>query len=190
LVRESFENKNITIHIDEGSLGGGGEIPAPSVMEYEDIEDAYWDYFLNNDLDNPRKGIFHYGLIFDSGPGAGFSIVGWDQLDSFVICGQLLQEGFPRISRGKLIVASSMHELGHTLGLFVDDFGGIDNMASAIPTYIDYYLYRNYKSIMSYRYTYIYMDYSDGSHGRVDFDDWGNLDFTFFRNSHFEWPKD
>jgi hypothetical protein len=101
----------------------------------------------------------------------------------------MLQEGFPKITRSKLIVASSMHELGHTMGLFVDDFGGIDNLASAILSYIDYWKYRNYRSCMNYRYTYDYMDYSDGSHGSMDFDDWGNLDFTFFRDSHFEWPK-
>jgi len=42
---------------------------------------------------------------------------------------------------------------------------------------------------MNYCYTYRILDYSDGSHGRNDFDDWGNLDFYFFKNSHFEWPK-
>ena len=33
------------------------------------------------------------------------------------------------------------------------------------------------------------IDYSDGTHLRRDFDDWGNLDFNFFKNTHFEWPK-
>ena len=34
------------------------------------------------------------------------------------------------------------------------------------------------------------LDYSDGTHGYGDFDDWDNLDFTFFKNTHFEWPKE
>lgn len=34
---------------------------------------------------------------------------------------------------------------------------------------------------MNYRYIYTdLMDYSDGSHGRNDFDDWGTLDLTSF----------
>ncbi len=34
------------------------------------------------------------------------------------------------------------------------------------------------------------LDYSDGTQGYGDFDDWDNLDFTFFKNTYFEWPKE
>jgi len=33
---------------------------------------------------------------------------------------------------------------------------------------------------VNYGYTYILVDYSDGSHGKNDFDDWHDLDLTFF----------
>ena len=33
---------------------------------------------------------------------------------------------------------------------------------------------------MNYGYTYILVDYSDGSRGMNDFDDWNNLDLTHF----------
>lgn len=33
---------------------------------------------------------------------------------------------------------------------------------------------------MNYRYVFKLVDYSDGSHGENDFDDWGHLDLTQF----------
>ena len=190
LMRSAFEKNDITLHIDDGNLGGGEEIPSKPYFTYDEIRDIYWNYFLHNNLDNQRKGIFHYGFICDRGPAGGFSIVGWDHLDYFGISGSLLKEGFPRYDRGRLITTASMHETGHTLGLFVDDFGGIDNLESGYPFDINFWRFRNYKSCMSYRYTWDIMDYSDGTHGKVDFDDWDNLDLSFFKNSHFEWPKE
>ncbi|UCF12097.1 MAG: hypothetical protein JSW06_08650, partial [Thermoplasmatales archaeon] len=63
--------------------------------------------------------------------------------------------------------------------------GGIDNRAAANPLYKEFWKYNNYKSTMSYRYTWQILDYSDGSHGRGDFNDWSNLDFDFFKNTHY-----
>jgi hypothetical protein len=83
-----------------------------------------------------------------------------------------------------------MHETGHTLGLIVDDFMGNDNRGAIEPYYLDFWLYMNYKSCMNYRYTYKILDYSNGNNGPNDFNDWDNLDFSFFKNTHFEWPKD
>jgi hypothetical protein len=36
---------------------------------------------------------------------------------------------------------------------------------------------------MNYRYTIHILDYSDGSHGKRDYDDWGNIDLTWFEIS-------
>ena len=83
-----------------------------------------------------------------------------------------------------------MHETGHTLGLIADDFGGNDNQASIYPKYKEFWIYRNYKSVMNYRFTYFILDYSDGDNGKIDYNDWGNMEFDFFKNTHFEWPKD
>lgn len=187
LMKAAYEKHNITVHIDDGSLGEGGDIPASSNLPYESLRDVYWDYFLNNDLDNPRKGIFHYGIICDYAPVGGFSVFGWDQLDSYAISSQILVSPFH--DRGRLIVTASFHEIGHSLGLFADDFGGIDNVVSANPFFIDFLIYGRYKSSMSYRYAWNIMDFSDGTHGLIDFDDWGNLDFSFFKNTHFDWPQ-
>jgi len=186
----AFEKHNITLHVDNGNLEGGEEIPSISNFSFADLRDLYWNYFLHNDLNNPRKGIFHYGLVCDYGPGPGFAFVGWDHLDSFDISAQMLQNNQPSFSREQLIIGGSIHELGHTLGLFVDDHGGNDNKVATWPFTLQWWKYQNYKSCMNYRHTYRIIDYSDGSHGKGDFNDWNELDFTFFKNTHFEWPKD
>jgi len=185
----AFKKHDINLHIDVGELGGGEEIIYKSNFSYSDLKDIYWDYFLHNNLNNPRKGVFHYDLVCDYGAGSGFAFIGWDCLDSFEIAAKGLEEGFPKYSRGRLVVTGSMHEMGHTLGLFVDDFAGIDNSAIADFKNKDFWLYMNYKSCMNYLYTWDIMDYSDGKHLGRDFNDWGNLDFSFFKNTHFEWPK-
>ena len=120
----------------------------------------------------------------------GFAVVGWDHLDSFIIPAQFLAERSRRFNRETYIIGGSIHELGHTLGLFVDDHGGNDNMVATKMFTLQWWKYLNYKSCMNYWYTYKTIEYSDGSHGNGDFDDWANLDFSFFKNTHFEWPKE
>ena len=178
-----FAEHDITLHVDSGGLGGGEELPSISEFTFDELRDLYWDYFLHNDLENPRKNIFHYGLICDFGPGAGFMTTGWAHLNAFCISAQELYESHPDLDRGLLMTAGSMHELGHTFGLIVDDFGGIDNHANIYPKYVEFWRYLGYKSIMSYEYTYRVLDYSDGTNGKNDFDDWGHMEFDFFKNT-------
>ena len=186
----TFKKNNINLHLDDGIFGGGEEIPTITNFTFSYLRDLYWNYFLHNDMNNPRKGIFHYCLVCDYGPGRGFAFIGWDHLDSFLISAQMIQESYPYYSRDRIIISGSFHELGHTLGLFVDDHGGIDNKIATWPITLQWWKYQNYKSCMNYRYTYRIIDYSDGNHGRGDYKDWSNLDFKFFKNTHFEWPKE
>jgi len=86
-------------------------------------------------------------------------------------------------------MTSAMHETGHTFGLIATKYSGIDNQAAMKPYYKEFWLYRNYKSILNYLYTFSIMDYSDGTHGRGDFNDWGNLNFSFFKNTQFNYSK-
>jgi len=183
-----FRKNNISIHIDLGDLDGGEEIPFIINFSYSDLIDLYWDYFLHNDLNNPRKGIFHYSLICDFGAGPGFAFIGWDNLDSFQIAAQMIQNDHPLFSRGRMIIGGAIHELGHTLGLTVDDHGGNDNRVAKLFT-IQWWKYRNYRSCMNYGHTYYIIDFSDGSHGKGDFNDWTHMDFSFFKNTHFIKPE-
>jgi parallel beta-helix repeat protein len=188
IMKNRFAEHDINLHVDVGNLGGGEEIPYAGKKFLDDkLLDLYWDYFIHNNLNNPRKNIFHYALICDYGPGPGFAFIGWGHLNSFCISGQQLKDGNPAYKKGRLIVTGAMHETGHTLGLFADDHEGNDNRATIKPKYREFWIFKNYKSCMNYRYTWDILDYSDGSHGFNDFDDWGNLDFSFFKNTHYTW---
>jgi parallel beta-helix repeat protein len=187
-VQVIFDEQDITLHVDLGDLGGGEEIPNTANFTYADLRDLYWDYFLHNNLNNPRKGIFHYCLVCDYGPGPGFAFIGWDHLDSFDISAQMLQNNQPSFDRATLIVGGAIHELGHTLGLTVDDYGGNDNMGVTKLFSRQWFKYHNYKSCMNYYWTYTVLFFSDGSHGRGDFNDWIAFDYTFFKNTHFTLP--
>ncbi len=185
---DRFSRHDITLHVDTGELGGGEELPSQSHVSYAEIIDLYWEYFLHNDLNNPRQCIFHYGIISDYSEGPGFAVMGWNHLNAFIIGAQSLAEKHPSSTRGWLAMAASMHETGHTFGLIVTKYNGIDNRNTLKPYYKEFWIYLHYKSILNYLYTYSFMDFSDGSHGRGDFNDWGNLDFHFFKNTDFSYP--
>ena len=188
-MKDRFAEHDIVLHVDQGELNGGEEIPYITNFDFSELVDLYWDYFLHNDLNNPRKNIFHYGIVCDQGPGNGFAFIGWAHLNSFCISADVLSENHHFLERGWLITCGSMHETGHTLGLIADDFSGIDNHAAMKPKYTDFWYHRNYKSCMNYGYVYTILDYSDGDNGKVDYDDWAGMEFDFFKNTHFEWPK-
>ncbi len=185
---DAFARQNISLHVDTGELGGGEELPSQSHVTYAEIIEIYWDAFLHNDLNNPRQQIFHYGIICDYSQSAGFAVMGWNHLNAFIISAQLLAELYPSHTKGWLATAASMHEVGHTCGLIATIYKGIDNRNSVNPFYKEFWLYLPYRSMLNYHYTYSFLDYSDGSHGPGDFNDWGNLDFSFFKNTRFDYP--
>jgi parallel beta-helix repeat protein len=181
----AFAKHNITLHVDTGNLGGGEEIPMHPYVTFSDVVDLYWDYFLHNNLNNPRQRIFHYGLVCDHSDGNGYAVFGWDNLNSFIIAAQQLVTNQPLRQRDWLIVCGSMHELGHTFGLTAKRFIGIDDKATLKPIYKEFWEMLPYRSVLNYFYTYSFLDYSDGTHGPHDFNDWGNIDFSFFKNTNF-----
>jgi hypothetical protein len=74
-----------------------------------------------------------------------------------------------------------MHELGHTLGIWGWNQPGCDNW-DAVWFKKDFFKYKNYRSCMNYAYTYLLVDYSDGTHGRNDCSDWDMIDLTLFQD--------
>ena len=79
----------------------------------------------------------------------------------------------------------NMHELGHTLGLFQHVYGAIDNASCNVPRQKGWNKYENYKSCMNYRCAWSLIDYSDGSHGKGDFNDWTTIDPAFFEKTFY-----
>ncbi len=184
-IQEAFAAQNITLHVDMGDLDGGEQLPYNTNFSYVDLINLYWDYFLHNDLNNPRKRIFHYGIICDYGPDINFPFIGWGDLDAFLISASELEATVPFRTRDWLIAGACMHHLGHSLSLTADTYNGIDNSGTLYPFTLQWWQYRNYRSTLNYRYKYRLLDFSDGSHGPGDFNDWAHIDLSFFTHSTF-----
>ena len=194
LLKNPVHRRNIVYHFDIGEINGGELIPYQDNIPYDEIRDLYFEYFLHNDNTTWRRGVFHYGLIvYKTFPkGYGFSgdvdpFMGYlPGTNSFVLSSSQMEKN-TRTSLKTIdyfYASAIMHEMGHTLGIRNGNPPGCDVQLSKYPWQPGWWIYRNYKSIMNYHYTYKLFDYSDGTHGDRDHDDWSALDF-----SHFEIPE-
>ena len=192
LLRTAYDCRNIVFHLDDGCMGGGGEvIPFDKKTYRQELFPIYQKYFLHNDSNNWRRSVFRYVMsIYNHYSASGIAFVGeypilyWHargtntfQISSKAI-GKIAKR--PRANKEFVYACIIMHETGHALG--IDKFFplGCDSRRTMRPWQLGFWLFRNYKSCMNYRYTFYLLDYSDGSHGRRDYNDWENLDFTFF----------
>lgn len=206
LLIDAFSKQNIAFHIDDGNMGGGGTLPFDaSTTDYE-LQNLYFNYFLNGNSNNWRRGVFHYCLIIyhsDRYPGFVFETTADGErysLDSLQISTKyheylissmndlyniLRYKSNDKEYRRAVFYASAiMHETGHILGMFGGfENPGCDNRDTVFPGK-DWWKYHNYKSCMNYDDVYYLVDYSDGSHGENDYNDWINLDLKAFQRSH------
>jgi len=191
LLRDAYGKRNIFLCIDDGYMGGGEKnIPFDSVTTYEEVQQLYQDYFLHNDANNWRRGIFHYAILVYNGPHTGYTF-GNRIGDNFYVDSLELSTDIMEVNpiynwpiyniirhgsfskeymRAKSYAGITMHELGHSLGLSGPGHG-----------YTNHFKYRNYQSCMNYHNVYWLIDYSDGTHGKYDFDDWDAIDLTRFQ---------
>ncbi len=189
LLRTAYGRRNIVFYLDDdGTYGGGGElIPFKSETNYDELQGMYMDYFLHGDVNNWRRGVFHYCLLVYYSPPGGFVFWGGvgPYLDSFSLSTHFFESEKvkPQTQHKRDIVYASalMHECGHTLGIFNGNTPGCDDQNSKYPWQKNFWLWRPYKSVMNYGYMYKIVDYSDGSRGKNDFDDWNRIDLTLFQ---------
>jgi len=195
LLRTAYDRHNVVYHLDDGCMdsscmageSGHDIIPFQELSEHSDLQGFYWDYFLHGDVNNWRRGIFHYGIVVYYAPPGGFVFWGGvgPYLDSFVISSHYFEEEkvIPKIQYKRDIVYASayMHECGHSLGIFHGNTPGCDDQNGKYPWQKNWWKWRPYISVMNYGYMYKMVDYSDGSRGRNDFDDWNRIDLTFFQ---------
>jgi len=190
LLKNPFHRRDIVFHIDSGLVSGGELITFDEKVKIDEVIELYNSYFLHNDEDNWRRGVFHYGLIVYSCSPPGFGFSGdippyWGYIpgtNGFIISSKQMEKN-NRISFKTLeyfYASAIMHEMGHNFGFRWGKPFGCDGQLTKYPWQIGYWFFRNYKSIMNYRYTYKILDYSDGSHGNRDHDDWNNLDLSYF----------
>jgi len=72
LLRTAFESHNVVYHLDDGGMGGGEMIPFQEMVDYEELQQIYWNYFLHGNESNWRRGVFHYGLVVYNASYPGF----------------------------------------------------------------------------------------------------------------------
>ena len=63
MMRDSYDRHNIVFHIDDGSIGGGEIMPFDMNTSDKELQDMYFNYFLNGEPTNWRRGVFHYALV-------------------------------------------------------------------------------------------------------------------------------
>ena len=167
-------------------MGGSDMIAFDDFTTQKELRQIYQDYFLHGDEDNWRRGVFHYGIIVWNANYSGYMFEEGDPeyAGSFQMS-KIFMDGHNKIEillRGVDVVYASgyMHETGHTLGLNWFLIGGHDR-DSYSPWQLNWWIYRPYKSCMNYGYIFHLVDYSDGSRGKNDFDDWDNLDLALFQ---------
>jgi len=193
LLKIAFDRRNIVLHIDDGCMDGGQtNIPFDEETSYPELENIYFNFFLNGDSDYWRKGVFHYALILYHATGPGFVF----SSDSFQVSTRAHDQiavRYPIINRivwadmnledirAVVYAGAMMHETGHTLGIYHSNTPGCDDQEGKFPWQINFWKWRPYKSVMNYGYVYKMVDYSDGSRGRNDFDDWGRIDLKRFQ---------
>ncbi len=182
LLCNAFARHDITLHIDDGVMGGGGElVPYDAVLSWGGMSSIRNRYFLHWNNHNWRRGVFHYGIIccqIDfARPAGGCAFA----TDSFAVGGQYVRNwSWAFYLQGsnfdRAYASVVMHELGHTLGL--NNFGGIDNENSRFPWKKEYWEWGPYRSCMNYRYVYKLVDYSDGDDPDHDQNDWAVINLA------------
>ncbi|PNX51255.1 MAG: hypothetical protein BV456_03930, partial [Thermoplasmata archaeon M8B2D] len=188
IIFKAFNRQNIVFHLDDGRWADSKSdiIPFDNLTEgnwnspNNELIKIYEQYFLNNN--SWRPGVFHYGVALyqcDLANGNAF------RTNSFQISTNGLESKAKQISTGSrdIVYATAyMHELGHTLNLNYLLGHSTDGY---YPWQLLWWKARPYKSIMNYGYMYglifrNFCDYSNGQHGKNDFDDWSNIDFSYF----------
>jgi hypothetical protein len=186
LLEIAYNKHNVVYHLDDGSWDDSGSdmIPFDELTTTDwfssdnDLYQIYNDFFLHNDENNWRKGVFHYGVLIYQCSMANGNAFG---SGAFQISSNGLNDkarSLPWLDRDIVYASAYMHECGHTLEL---NNPGVDDQVSKFPWQLHWWKWRPYRSVMNYGYMYLIVDYSDGSRGLNDFNDWNDMDLTSFQ---------
>ena len=194
LMKNPFHRRNIVFHIDTGEKYGGDIIPYDRNTDIDELKEIYSNNFIDDEKTKWKRSVFHYGIIVYKSFPAGFAFSSdvppfWGYhpgTNCFTVSSSLITELKQKFDLYKpkeldyLFASAIVHEMGHNFGIKSGNPYGCDVQLSKYPWQIGWWIYRNYKSIMNYHYTYEILDYSDGSHGKRDYDDWSNIKLGYF----------
>jgi C2 domain len=187
LLRTAYDKHNIVYHLDDGTWVGTGS----EMIPFENLTIAGWgdntpnglrqiynNYFLHGNPNNWRRGVFHYGVVIHQCSMANGNMFGSDSY-------QISSEGLnakatsqPWLTRDTVYASAYMHECGHTLAI---ENPAVDNSNTKFMYQLGWWQWMHYKSVMNYGYMFRIVDYSDGSRGKNDFNDWVTMDLTAFK---------
>ena len=192
LLKNPFHRRNYVFHVDLGEENGGELIPFKEKTESEEVRQIYEEYFTHNGEFAWRRGIFHYAMFVNFCIPRGYGFSGDTSnsgygpgTNSFIVCSNLMEDKnsswkFTDKPLEYFYGSVTMHEMGHNFGIRGGNPGGCDNFFAKYPWQIQFWIYRTYVSLMNYQYTYYHFDYSDGTNGWNDFDDWSAIDLSYF----------
>jgi len=188
ILMERYASHNINFYVDDGwpdgPINGGGEL-LDHVDDLEQETGAMLSYYEHHFADE-RKGIFRYVVV---GHDAGFNHPSvFNRYDTIAVGTKLYRKRVITMSLTErtdrqMLAAGIMHELGHSMGIGPWTIEGCDNLSfnslyfpSAAKTEYEQ-IWGNYKSVMNYYHIYDkgFVDYSDGSGGENDQNDWESL---------------
>ena len=190
MIMDRFSEHNITVIIDDGDIETGGNHPGGDILPivggsgkpWYDQSTGYFSMFYNTKFDDNRKGVFRYLIITSTG-GYSYTMDFGGCYDTIVITKDPIF--FKNVNGGALTprtqrigqAVAVLHELGHSCGISYGHCGGVDN-------FLNDGTWDNYKSCMNYvKYGQRLFDYSDGSRGENDADDWGSLYLGSFQTT-------
>ena len=198
-VQDMFDDKNAKLHIDTGQYGGGNALPLyihdlridPTLNvadfgDFKDGGDGITANFAANRHSIWKYMIYGYGYIKSGDPNypaiSGSSGLAEVSGDDIFVAGGIVEDSTGLVSLDRAVANTIAHEIGHTLCLSLVQiyqeqnagcvYNGIDN---------DSYKPENYLSVMNYRYQLTddddmgVVDYSDGTNGSGDHDDWNGV---------------
>lgn len=202
LIKTMFDDQGINLHIDAGQYGGGQQLAQYTpVLKYESKSGPvdFYDYknggdgIARNFAEN-RQGIWRYmiyGNKFQTQGGPGNS-TGWAEAlgDDLFVSGGLIKDIKDVANQDRVVANMIAHEIGHMLCLantrvYVEQnegcmYQGIDNESGNknAKKGDSFFNLANYRSVMNYRFYLTnqedmsVVDFSDGTHGQDDHDDW------------------
>ncbi len=199
IITEQFVQHGINVYVDNGWPGtpnnAGGEMLDHVITI--DQDSGMQNRFYKHHFPDDRKGLFRYLIICDGG---GHSYPSESNRVDTQIVGTnlrlvlLTRRAFTKRQQILSTTSLVMHELGHSLGLSLWTFEGVDNytiypekggILNAIRARNKYAeKWGDYESSMNYLYAgdSEIVGYSDGSNGEpYDQDDWSRLYLPYFK---------
>ena len=197
LLIERFCRHGICLYYDDGwpdgPVNGGGEILKSYTGGAQDagqILEFYKHHFADE-----RKGIFKYLLIGYDSPAFNHPAE-FNRPDAMHVYNTvklaLGMKGYTQRTRYLYLATQAQHELGHSLGITPWSHQGCDNASyEGGKANEEKFLedWGNYPSVMNYYFInqkdagifFILYDYSDGTHGPGDQNDWESLYLPTFQ---------